>query len=591
MDGVPPHHSYATLVRNADQNNDDLRRSRSLFFSLPWFQKGDIDAYTAVTSNNMATMLVCLQTLLSVGFPSEIVYGKISPGIGMSMAFGSIFYMFQALFYARSSGRTDICAQPFGINTPGAFAFISSIILPVYLKKLEYDDNNNPINTAEAAEFAWKVGVAANFVQGAVEVAFALIGPQIQRGVPIVALLTSLASIGFAFLLTGPMLDEFAKPMLSLVCIFIVFLGYFSGIKWGGVPTSVLVMVVGVVIGWGGAYLTPDNLKNELKNVKGYPGEFVIVDIFQHAGEVTPYIGLIIPVGLTVAVGTIQCVELARIAGDEYNIRWSMLGDGIATMVAACFGSVFGMTVFIGHPAFKAMGARVTYNALTAVTFLIVCYTGLSSVILGVVPIESLNPILLFVGIIVCCDTLNITPKRHFPAFILGLVPAVVNWTAQQAEAVLRAADSEKASRIDFQDPDQWRAWGPTMHGLFLLGSNYLVTSIVLCCMMIFIIDKRWDMAAFWSLIGGVCSIFGLMHNIKLGFWVKRKNFGWRFCVAYASCAILFMCLHLAQRYNLIAPPREKDDKFLDPDNDDLIDVTDEKPSITADHKFYDDDV
>jgi len=81
------------------------------------------------------------------------------------------------------------------------------------------------------------------------------------------------------------------------------------------------------------------------------------------------------------------------------------------------------------------------------------------------------------------------------------------------------------------------------------------------------------------------------MHNIKLGFWVKRKNFGWRFCVAYASCAILFMCLHLAQRYNLIAPPREKDDKFLDPDNDDLIDVTDEKPSITADHKFYDDDV
>mmetsp|Transcript_681 Transcript_681/g.979 ORF Transcript_681/g.979 Transcript_681/m.979 type:complete len:129 (-) Transcript_681:318-704(-) len=127
------------------------------------------------------------------------------------------------------------------------------------------------------------------------------------------------------------------------------------------------------------------------------------------------------------------------------------------------------------------------------------------------------------------------------------------------------------------------------MHGLFLLGSNYLVTSIVLCCMMIFIIDKRWDMAAFWSLIGGVCSLFGLMHNIKLGFWVKRKNFGWRFCVAYASCAALFMCLHLAQRYNLIDPPRAKDEKYLDPDND-VIDVTDERPSITTDHKFYEDE-
>eukprot|EP00471_Norrisiella_sphaerica_P009565 CAMPEP_0184493730 /NCGR_PEP_ID=MMETSP0113_2-20130426/26806_1 /TAXON_ID=91329 /ORGANISM="Norrisiella sphaerica, Strain BC52" /LENGTH=123 /DNA_ID=CAMNT_0026879111 /DNA_START=123 /DNA_END=490 /DNA_ORIENTATION=- len=123
----------------------------------------------------MATMLVCLQTLLAAGFPAEIVYGKITPGVGLSMAFGSIFYMVQAMMMAQKTGRKDICAQPFGINTPGAFAFISSIILPVYFKKLSYD-GDVPTNTKEAAEFAWKVGVAANFVQGAVEVAFALIG-------------------------------------------------------------------------------------------------------------------------------------------------------------------------------------------------------------------------------------------------------------------------------------------------------------------------------------------------------------------------------------------------------------------------------
>mmetsp|Transcript_16279 Transcript_16279/g.24538 ORF Transcript_16279/g.24538 Transcript_16279/m.24538 type:complete len:587 (+) Transcript_16279:54-1814(+) len=548
-----PHHSYSTLVNDAKhRHTSNLRENRSLFFSLPWFQKGDLDAWVAVASNNMATMLICLQILLSVGFPDEIVYGKIAPGVGISMAFGSIFYMIQAMIVARNSGRIDICSQPFGINTPGAFAFINSIILPVFFKKLQYDDEGNPLNTAEAAKFAWKVGVAANFIQGIVEIAFAIIGPQIQTGIPLVALLTSLASIGFSFLLSGPMLEEAAKPPLAFICIVIVFLGYFAGVKWFGIPTSLLSMIVGTSIGWAGGYLTKENLNDQLKNVKMYSGDFAIVEIFSHINEVTPYIGLIIPVGLTVAVGTIQCVELAKTAGDKFDVRWSMLGDGLATVIAACFGSVFGMTVFIGHPAFKAMGARVTYNALTALTFVIVCFTGLTAVVLGIVSIESLNPILIFVGIIVCVDTLNITPKRHFAAFILGMVPAVCNWTQEQAQALLQAAAPDVAQKIDFQDPNQWRVWGKSMHGLFLMGSNYLVTSIVLCCMMIFIIDRNFPYAMFWAFVGAVCSLFGFMHTIKLDVWVGTHDYGWRFCVAYTSIAALFGILYVLQRYGYV---------------------------------------
>ena len=95
-----------------------------------------------------------------------------------------------------------------------------------------------------------------------------------------------------------------------------------------------------------------------------------------------PYVGLIIPVGLTVSVGTIQCVQLSANAGDEYNVRWSMLGDGLGSIIAAIFGSPFGMTVFIGHPAFKEMGAKIGYNWLNAVFFIIVCFTGVSAPLL-----------------------------------------------------------------------------------------------------------------------------------------------------------------------------------------------------------------
>ncbi len=72
-----------------------------------------------------------------------------------------------------------------------------------------------------------------------------------------------------------------------------------------------------------------------------------------------PYITVIIPVSLTVSVSTIQCVVLSANIGDQYDMKWSMFGDGSATILGALFGSVFGMTVFIGHPAFKQMGAKV----------------------------------------------------------------------------------------------------------------------------------------------------------------------------------------------------------------------------------------
>mmetsp|Transcript_31458 Transcript_31458/g.60672 ORF Transcript_31458/g.60672 Transcript_31458/m.60672 type:complete len:139 (-) Transcript_31458:263-679(-) len=93
------------------------------------------------------------------------------------------------------------------------------------------------------------------------------------------------------------------------------------------------------------------------------------------------------------------------------------------------------------------------------------------------------------------------------------------------------------------------------------MGSNYLVTSIVLTCMLIFSVDRNFLLAALWSLIGAVCSLFGFMHTIKLGVWVKTHDYGWRFCVGYSSIAALMLCLHVAQSYGLVEPTIEDDKK------------------------------
>lgn len=99
--------------------------------ALPYFVGGDIDGFAAVFSNNLATMLAGCAMLTGPGvLPEDIVYGKIVPGVGISMAFGCVWYVLLTLKTASNLGRTDMCAIPFGINTPGVFAFNAGAQIP-----------------------------------------------------------------------------------------------------------------------------------------------------------------------------------------------------------------------------------------------------------------------------------------------------------------------------------------------------------------------------------------------------------------------------------------------------------------------------
>ena len=98
---------------------------------------------------------------------------------------------------------------------PGAFAFVTSIIVPAYIANGD-------------AELTWRIAVAANFLQGSVEVAFAVLGPWIERVVPMVALLTSLSSIGLAFLFTQTTQGMSIVPLVSWLPLMIVLVGYFA---------------------------------------------------------------------------------------------------------------------------------------------------------------------------------------------------------------------------------------------------------------------------------------------------------------------------------------------------------------------------
>lgn len=66
--------------------------------------------------------------------------------------------------------------------------------------------------------------------------------------------------------------------------------------------------------------------------------------MFSHINEITPYLSTTIPTAISIAIGTIQCVESAKRAGDFYPTREAMFADGVGTLIASIFGSILGMT-------------------------------------------------------------------------------------------------------------------------------------------------------------------------------------------------------------------------------------------------------
>jgi AGZA family xanthine/uracil permease-like MFS transporter len=66
--------------------------------------------------------------------------------------------------------------------------------------------------------------------------------------------------------------------------------------------------------------------------------------MFQHIGTIRLYLSTTIPTAIAIAIGTIQCVESAKRAGDFYPTREAMLADGIGTLISTCFGSILSMT-------------------------------------------------------------------------------------------------------------------------------------------------------------------------------------------------------------------------------------------------------
>src|SRR5580704_3202637 len=141
--------------------------------------------------------------------------------------------------------------------------------------------------------------------------------------------------------------------------------------------------------------------------------------------EALVYLPVAMPLALATVVGGIDCTESAAAAGDDYPTGQIIAAEGLATLIGGLFGGVIQSTPYIGHPAYKAMGARSAYTLATALFVGAAGIFGFFDWIFFLIPKAVIFPILIFIGLEITSQSFHATPARHYPAVALACVPAL----------------------------------------------------------------------------------------------------------------------------------------------------------------------
>src|SRR4029434_1270363 len=127
---------------------------------VAWMVRGDIDGFFGLALDNLVQLLL-IDTLCRtvLWFPPELLYGQVLPAAAISILVGNVAYAFQARALAARTGRTDVCALPYGINTVSLFAHVFLVMLPA--KALA-----ERAGAADPVRVAWQAGLLATFASG-----------------------------------------------------------------------------------------------------------------------------------------------------------------------------------------------------------------------------------------------------------------------------------------------------------------------------------------------------------------------------------------------------------------------------------------
>lgn len=540
-------------------------------FRYPLWSRGDIDGFFGLMVDNLMQVILIIALCRGLcGLPDSLIFDRLLPAVAVSLLIGNVFYGLQAHWVARRQRNPDCTALPYGINTPSVFAYALFVMAPVFAS------NRATLGDAAAADLAWKAGLIACLVSGIIEFLGAFFAESLRRATPRAALLGVLAAVGITFIAADFAFRIYAAPLVGLPPLALLLLAYFARYRFPRfLPGGLQAVLIGCAIAWGltllgqwlgAARLDPaavGGVRMDPAAVGDAAGKFrfvppllawdAIVSVLSRHELWLPYLTVSIPMGIINVLGSLQNIESAEAAGDRYATAPSLAVNGLGTIAAGLFGSCFPTTIYIGHPGWKALGARAGYSILNGAFFTVAFLLGAGPLLAALIPIEAGAAIVLYIGIIITAQAFQTTPREHAPAVAVALFPGLAAALVTTLGVYLAVSQSPQTLAGMVQNLTPATSALPGMLTLAGANSAWILVILILTAAAASLIDRRYSAAAIWCAAAAALTAVGMMHAYRLEGNDLRELFIWQAAPQASKTTYAYRALPIAFGYAFAA--------------------------------------
>jgi len=134
---------------------------------------------------------------------------------------------------------------------------------------------------------------------------------------------------------------------------------------------------------------------------------------------------------------------------------------------------------------------------------------GYLSNLVEMLPLAVLAPILVFIAISITTQAFEATPLRHAAAVVFSFFPAIARMVAiKLGDPTYVAPDHFMAL---YNDASQGVS---ELAVISVLGNGFIITSMIWASFVVAMIDRKPRHAAWIALLGGVLTLFGIIHSV-----------------------------------------------------------------------------
>jgi adenine/guanine/hypoxanthine permease len=510
---------------------------------------GDVNGFLGLVVDNLSVLALLAAVLIGgYGVPAAIVFGRMFPGTALGVLVGDLTYTWLAVRLARRTGRSDVTAMPFGLDTPSTIGMALLVLGPAFAKFRAAG-----LDPTAAGLQTWYLGMAATATMGAVKLLLSFAGRGVRRLIPTAGLLGSLAGIALMLIGFFPMVDLLQVPIIGLLTLGLVLYSLVAkGWVPGGMPGVLFAVIVGTLLYYGLGLVGLPGMQISAPAVPTLRLAFPHPDagIFHGFAGLGTYLPLIVPFALLTVVGGVNNTESARVAGDEYDVRSILLAEGAATLLAGLAGGVAQTTPYIGHPAFKEMGARSGYTLLTGLFVGVGGMLGFLANLIELIPLAVLAPVLVFLALNITVQAFTAVPARHALAVAISFFPSIARLLTIELSDPTFVAPKTFAELLVAPENGL-----PKLGVIVALGNGFIITATLWAAFVVEMTEHKLRAAAAYLAVAGILSFFGIIHSVRVdgsvyALWQldgMARNVATQFCAAYFVLAAAFLLLSLRQ--------------------------------------------